>query len=59
MDQMKDELIEKMRDMILRCEARKATDAARAVARHAAGSGQEASTVTRLAAGYLKEYPPD
>lgn len=49
-------LIEEMRSMIQRGTARNATDAARAVAKRAAGNGKEASKVTRLAGGYIKRY---
>ena len=50
-------LIAEMHTMILGGTARNATDAARALARRAAGSGKEASKVTRLAAGYIKMHP--
>jgi hypothetical protein len=50
-------LIAEMRAMILGGTARNATDAARALASRAAGSGKEASKVTRLAAAYMKLYP--
>ena len=50
-------LIAEMHAMILERKARNATDAARAIAKHAAGSGEEASKVTRLAAGYKKMHP--
>lgn len=49
-------LIAEMHTMILERKARNATDAARALARRAAGSGEEASRVTRLAAGYKKMH---
>jgi hypothetical protein len=45
-----------MHAMILGGTARNATDAARALAGRAAGSGKEASKVTRLAAGYIKVH---
>lgn len=50
-------LIAEMHAMILERKARNATDAARALARRATGSGKEASKVTRLAAGYIKMHP--
>jgi hypothetical protein len=50
-------LIEEMRTMICCGKARNATDAARAIVKHATGDGNEASKVTRLASGYLKHYP--
>ena len=50
-------LIAEMHAMILGGTARNATDAARALASRAAGSGKGASKVTRLAAGYIKVYP--
>jgi hypothetical protein len=50
-------LIAEMHAMILAGDARNATDAARALAKRAAGSGREASKVTRLAAGYIKMHP--
>ena len=48
-------LIAEMYAMILGGKARNATDAARALAGRASGSGKDASKVTRLAAGYIKE----
>jgi hypothetical protein len=50
-------LIAEMHAMILGGTARNATDAARALASRAAGSGKEASKVTRLAAAYMILYP--
>jgi hypothetical protein len=50
-------LIAEMHAMISERKARNATDAARVLARRAAGSGREASKVTRLAAGYIKTHP--
>lgn len=50
-------LIEEMRTMICCGKARNATDAARAISKRAAGNGNEASKVTRLARGYLKHCP--
>jgi hypothetical protein len=52
-------IIAEMHVMILGGTARNATDAARALASRAAGSGKEASKVTRLAAGYNKVHPGD
>lgn len=50
-------LIDEMHAMIQGGTARNATDAARGLARRAAGNGKEASKVTRLAAGYIRLYP--
>ena len=50
-------LIDEMHAMIVGGTARNATDAARALASRAAGSGKGVSKVTRLAAGYIKVYP--
>ena len=52
-------LIEEMRTMIQRGMAKNATDAARGIARRASGRGTDASKVTRLAGGYLRQYPPE
>lgn len=50
-------LIAEMHSMILAGRARNPTDAARALARRALGSGKEASKVTRLAAADIKSHP--
>jgi hypothetical protein len=50
-------IIAEMHAMILVGKARNPTDAARALASRATGSGSEASKVTRLAAGHIKVHP--
>ncbi len=51
-------LVEKMHVMIEAGDARNATDAARALAKHAAGSGKESSKVTRLITRYTERFSP-
>jgi hypothetical protein len=52
-------LLAEMHRMILGGSARNPTDAARAVARRAAGAGKESSKVTRLAASYIRLHRSD
>jgi len=52
-------LVAEMHDMILAEKACNPTDAARSLARHAAGHGNEGSKVTRLVTRYREEHPSD